>query len=189
MESVTYNKQQLRAHYLDRRAHLGFDYREQASQKICDFLQDLVRDKSKISGYYPIRNEVNILPLLMKLNSNDNNQQISLPSQSADGTFELRVWSNNQALRKNFFFNILEPEPGISQLMEPDVILIPLIAFDSKMNRLGYGYGCYDKILKNHPLALKVGCAFAIQAADYIPIEDHDIALDMVVTEQGVISK
>lgn len=67
-----------------------------------------------------------------------------------------------------------------------DCLIIPGVAFDRKGNRLGYGKGYYDKLLKNCS-APKIALAFAEQIVDDVPAEPHDIAMDLIVTDQGLI--
>lgn len=81
-------------------------------------------------------------------------------------------------------FGILEPLP-IAKQVQPNVVLVPMLAFDRAKHRLGYGGGYYDKFLHNLP-ALKIGVAFAAQEIEQVPAELHDIALDIIVTESGV---
>lgn len=70
-----------------------------------------------------------------------------------------------------------------------DLIVVPLLAFDESCHRIGYGGGWYDRFLASQPNALKVGVAFDVQLAESFPIEDHDIQLDMVITESSVFTK
>lgn len=70
-----------------------------------------------------------------------------------------------------------------------DVVIVPLLAFDSKLNRLGFGGGWYDRFLSVQPRAIKIGLAFNLQMADSVPTLPHDVALDMIVTETGSISR
>lgn len=67
-----------------------------------------------------------------------------------------------------------------------DVIIVPLVVFDKHCNRIGFGGGWYDRFLKSQPQALKIGFAFESQRASEIPVESHDIQLDMIITESTV---
>lgn len=68
-----------------------------------------------------------------------------------------------------------------------DLVLVPGIAFDKKGHRIGYGLGYYDKFLKKVPKAVKIGLCFDFQIVDEIPREEHDVAVDFVITEERVI--
>lgn len=67
-----------------------------------------------------------------------------------------------------------------------DMIIVPLVVFDEYCNRIGFGGGWYDRFLKSQPQALKIGFAFESQRASEIPVESHDIQLDMIITESTV---
>lgn len=70
-----------------------------------------------------------------------------------------------------------------------DVILVPLLGFDEKCQRLGRGTGWYDRFLAQQPKATKIGVAFDRQRVDFIPAEAHDEALDIIVTESATYSR
>ncbi|HRJ06447.1 MAG TPA: 5-formyltetrahydrofolate cyclo-ligase [Candidatus Saccharibacteria bacterium] len=70
-----------------------------------------------------------------------------------------------------------------------DVIIVPLVAFDDSCHRLGHGGGWYDRFLATQPNALKIGLAFDIQQVDILPVEEHDIPLDCIVTESRIIKR
>ena len=70
-----------------------------------------------------------------------------------------------------------------------DVVIVPLVAFDSSCHRLGHGGGWYDRFLATQPGAIKIGLAFDVQRTDRIPTEPHDIQLDYVVTESRTFTK
>jgi 5-formyltetrahydrofolate cyclo-ligase len=71
--------------------------------------------------------------------------------------------------------------------MVPDFLLIPLLAFDSGGRRLGYGGGFYDRTLAALPRRFRLGCGFAAQQVDAVPIGPYDMMLDAVATEQGIM--
>ena len=68
-----------------------------------------------------------------------------------------------------------------------DLVLVPGIVFDHEGHRIGYGFGHYDKFLRKVPKATKIGLAFDFQVVDKIPREMHDVPVDMVVTEKGIV--
>jgi isopentenyl-diphosphate delta-isomerase len=76
----------------------------------------------------------------------------------------------------------------VGQLDSQDLILIPLVAFDHRLGRLGNGKGYYDKFLHNTK-ALKVGLAYSWQQTDEVPMEKFDVYLDLVITEKGVMNR
>ena len=70
-----------------------------------------------------------------------------------------------------------------------DVILVPVLAFDSRCNRLGFGGGWYDRFLEYQTESLKIGLAFECQREAAVPTEKHDIGMDVIVTERRIIRK
>ena len=88
-------------------------------------------------------------------------------------------------------FGILEPKNTKKKVI-PDVIIVPLVAFDSKLNRIGYGRGYYDRILqkikKIKKKAIFLGIANSFQKCKSIPVNKHDFKLDYIFTERGIIS-
>ena len=97
-------------------------------------------------------------------------------------------WRKNEVLNVNEF-GILEPLK--SQEKVPDIMLIPMLAFDKNKYRLGYGKGFYDrylnKYLKKFKNILTVGVAFSFQRHHKLPINNNDVKLDFIVTEKGII--
>ena len=83
-------------------------------------------------------------------------------------------------------FGLLEPKTKIAAKQEPDLIIIPGLAFDKNGNRIGYGKGGYDNFLKNSK-AKRIALCFECQLVDKIPAEEHDQKMDIVVTEKRVL--
>lgn len=138
-----------------------------------------LKNPQHIAGYYPINSEVNPLPLLKYLAFNGH--KIGLPKIENNHLSFLR-WSFSDSLIKGCF-DILEPSSNTNFL--PDIILMPLLGFDSKGNRLGYGKGYYDNAitkLSNKKPLLKIGLAYDVQLVDLVPTEPHDQKLDWVIT-------
>ena len=88
-------------------------------------------------------------------------------------------------------FGILEPKNSIKEII-PDLIMVPLVAFDNRLNRIGYGKGYYDrnlrKINKIKKNAIFLGIAYSFQKCRKIPINSHDFKLDYIFTEKGIIN-
>jgi 5-formyltetrahydrofolate cyclo-ligase len=96
-------------------------------------------------------------------------------------------WSFKEPLNINKY-GIPEPESNI--LIYPDVLLVPLVAFDEKLNRLGYGGGFYDRLIKKlskKKKILKIGLALATQKIKKVPITNYDQKLDYIVTNKYII--
>ena len=85
------------------------------------------------------------------------------------------------------YFNIPEPKSNI-KLRTPDIIIVPGVAFSYEFERLGYGGGFYDTYLCDKDI-LKIAICFEFQMMDKLPVEEHDIKMDMIVTENNIYKK
>ena len=141
--------------------------------------------KKVVGGYYPINFEVDDLELLKKLEKNKFN--ISLPVIKKNFQMDFYKWSFSDLLKINKYGI---PEPGTLNIVYPDVILVPLVAFDKNLNRLGYGGGYYDRLIKRiskRKKIIKIGLALSVQEVDNVPINIHDQKLDYIVTNKHVV--
>ena len=84
-------------------------------------------------------------------------------------------------------FGLFQPHHEAPDLA-PDIILTPLLAFDSKLDRLGQGAGYYDRAFAQFPHALRIGVAWNVQCVDALPVDPWDMPLDAVITESGWIT-
>ena len=136
-----------------------------------------------VALYWPIREELDCKPLLTRLM--DSLQPVCLPVVLGDGQpLDMRLWEQGTPLYPSGFGTLAPSE--IAPRVEPDIVVMPLLGFDAKGTRLGYGGGYYDRTLaamSKRPLL--IGYAFAAQELPFIPREPHDLPLDMIVTEQG----
>ena len=136
-----------------------------------------------VSGYSPIRSEIDPVPLMRALAAQG--ARLALPAVMARGkSLAFRAWSPNDRLMLGPL-GILEPSPAAAELI-PDIMLVPLAAFDRLGHRIGYGAGHYDYTLA-HLRKVKaiaaIGLAFAAQEIEAVPALSHDVALDYVLTE------
>jgi 5-formyltetrahydrofolate cyclo-ligase len=140
-----------------------------------------------VAGYYPIRSEVDPRPLMRRLAALG--ARLALPAVGADGeTLTFRLWCEGDGLVAAAF-GLREPVAS-AEAVDPDVLVMPLAAFDGAGNRIGYGKGHYDRALARLDAAkprLAIGLAFACQRVDRVPAEAHDRPLDLVLTETGAI--
>ena len=141
-----------------------------------------------IGGYYPSNYEVNILKFLEK--ASQNKFKIALPVIRSSGRMSFRSWIFNEPLYVSAF-GTLEPL-STNKEMIPDLIMVPLVAFDRKLNRIGYGKGYYDRSLKNiskiKKNAIFLGIAYSFQKCQKIPTNKQDFKLDYIFTEKGIIN-
>jgi 5-formyltetrahydrofolate cyclo-ligase len=139
-----------------------------------------------VSGYSPIRSEIDPVPLMRSLVAKG--ARLALPVILARGkSLVFRTWSPGDRLMLGPL-GILEPSPAASELV-PDIMLVPLAAFDRAGHRIGYGAGHYDYTLAHLRKAkaiVAIGLAFAAQEVDAVPALPHDVALDYVLTDRQV---
>ena len=136
-----------------------------------------------VAGYWRIKDEMDCQPILVRLM--DGLQPVCLPVVVGDEQpLELRLWEQGAPLYEAGFGTLAPSE--LSPQVEPDVIIMPLLGFDKRGTRLGYGGGYYDRTLERLSRRPRlVGIAFAAQELDDIPREAHDVPLDIIITEAG----
>ena len=142
-------------------------------------------NKNIIGGYYPINFEIDDLVLLRKFEKNK--FKISLPVIKKNFQMDFYKWTFSSPLKVNKYGI---PEPEIKSIVYPDILLIPLVAFDKNLNRLGYGGGYYDRLierLSKKKKIIKIGLAFSIQKVDKVPTNVYDKKLDYVVTNKYIV--
>ena len=135
-----------------------------------------------IAGFWPMGAEIDIRPLLWALHARGHT--ILLPETPKRGNpLIFRTWRPGMTMIPERFGTFRPTGPvGV-----PDILLVPLLAFDRAGRRLGYGGGFYDRTLAALPHAHTVGIAFAAQELDEVPTTDHDAPLDAIATERGII--
>ena len=140
-----------------------------------------------VSGFMPMKSEINPVPLMKKLA--DEGARLALPVVAGrSNPLVMRVWNFGEPLGSGVW-GIREPESEAEEV-EPDVLLVPLLAFDRTGHRLGYGGGYYDLTiarLRARKAVIAVGVAYAAQEIADLPVTPRDAALDLVLTEREVI--
>ena len=142
-------------------------------------------NKKVIGGYYPVNFEADDLKLLKKFEKKMFN--ISLPVVKKNFQMDFYKWSFLDPLKINKYGI---PEPETKNIVYPDVILIPIVAFDRNLNRLGYGGGYYDRLiakLSKKKKIIKIGLALSVQKIDKVPINIYDQKLDYIVTNKYTV--
>jgi len=138
-----------------------------------------------IGGYYPYNNELNCFEILK--NFENRRYLITLPKIKKNFQMDFFEWTFEEPLIINKYGI---PEPTSNKLKYPDIMLVPLLAFDNNLNRVGYGGGFYDryikKIKKKKNLIL-IGLAYSFQKVKKVPINKHDMKLNFIVTEKNIV--
>jgi 5-formyltetrahydrofolate cyclo-ligase len=140
-----------------------------------------------VSGFMPLKTEINPLPVLRKLASAG--AQLALPAIAGRGQpLTMRAFAFGDELASGQW-GIREPKPDAPEVA-PDILLVPLLAFDRNGHRIGYGAGYYDmtiaKLRAMKPV-IAAGIAFAAQEIEEVPVTARDARLDLVLTEREVI--
>lgn len=140
-------------------------------------------DGATVSGYWPIADELDIRPLLTALH--EAGHRIVLPVTPRRGNpLTFRLWRPGDRLEAEPF-GTFRP---VGEERVPDFLLVPLLAFDRRGYRVGYGAGFYDRTLAGLPHRLALGVAFAAQEVDEVPAGPTDIALNAIATETELIT-
>ncbi|MDJ0942505.1 MAG: 5-formyltetrahydrofolate cyclo-ligase [Kiloniellales bacterium] len=164
--------------------------RESAAAEVCRRLLDalVIPAEARVSGYWPLRDELDPRPVLEALAARG--RRLCLPVVVESGAaLVFRSWRPDAALEPAVFGTRV-PGPDCPSV-EPDILLVPLLAFDRRGRRLGYGGGFYDRTLaalRGRRPVLAIGLAFAAQEVEEVPVEAGDEALDRIVTEREVIA-
>lgn len=181
-------KAQLRAERLAARDAIPGESRIEKSLAMAETGGNLIdfEPGEDISGFFPIRSEVDVRPLMQRLR--EKGAKLSVPVVLDRETIVFRELLPGAPMVSTGFGTF---GPGAdARPVDPDVMLVPLAAFDRAGHRIGYGAGYYDRAISRlHARGKRprlIGVAFDCQEVDIIPAEDHDIALDAILTESGL---
>lgn len=181
-------KDALRDRMLKKRAALKPIERQIASRAIISHILLHIPAGATVAGYSAIRDEVDIATLLKVLAEKGNKICLPVVTQK-EAALTFRAWAPGDVMVKGSY-GIMEPQQNAKPLT-PDILLVPLVAFDNACHRLGYGAGYYDRTIevlkKTNPKLKTMGIAYALQKVDKIPASKHDQKLSIVVTETGVV--
>ena len=144
---------------------------------------NLLKNK-KIGAYFPINYEIDCLEILKQLEKSGH--KISLPVTKEKNKMDFFEWSLKEPL---LIGKIGIPEPYSKKKVYPDILLVPLVAFNKYKSRLGYGGGYYDRYIqkiKKIKKILTIGMAFSFQEVRKLPINEHDKKLDYIFKENYI---
>ena len=153
--------------------------------KIFKEIKKNISKEKIIGGYYPVNFEIDILEFLNKLKAKG--LQISLPVIKKKNEMDFYSWSTKNLLKLNKYGI---PEPEQIKKVFPDIIFVPLVAFDKKLYRIGYGGGYYDRYIEkisNKKKIFKIGIAHSCQKINKVPTNKYDKKLDIIITEKYVL--
>jgi 5-formyltetrahydrofolate cyclo-ligase len=188
MSEVQTAKTELRREMIARRDALPADVRSAVAEAIAARPSPVAAAPGAIvSGFMPMKGEINPLPLMKKFSGRG--ARLALPVIAGRGRpLVMRAWNFGEPLVSGVW-GIREPPPQAAEV-EPDIVLVPLVAFDRAGRRLGYGGGYYDltitRLRARKPI-VAMGIAYAVQEIAAVPAAPHDAALDLVLTEREII--
>jgi 5-formyltetrahydrofolate cyclo-ligase len=186
--SIEGAKAVLRREALARRDALPRELRAAAAEAIAARpFPAAIKPGAVVSGFMPMKSEINPLPLLRKLA--DAGAALALPVVAGKGKpLIMRAWSVGEPLASGVW-GIREPKPDAPEVF-PDILIVPLLAFDRRGHRIGYGAGYFDMTitaLRARKPVVAAGIAFAAQEIAEVPTTPRDARLDLVLTEREVI--
>ena len=187
-DSISELKSVIRKDALMRRDALPGAERAQAAEAIATRAFPItVQPGTIVSGFSPLKTEINPIPLMRKLAAAG--AQLTLPVVAGKGKpLIMRAWSFGEPLNSGVW-GIREPTADAAEVA-PDILLVPLLAFDRRGHRVGYGAGYYDMTIAKFRAVkpiIAVGIAYAAQEIPAVPVTERDARLDLVLTEREAI--
>lgn len=193
MASPESSKAEIRSSALRRRDALSPSTRQEYSRAILSRIlaMDVFRRAQTVMAYSSFGSEIDTSPLLLAVL--EYGKTLLLPKVNRDaGALEVYEVKNIESDLRAGVWGILEPVPENCACRAPSeqaLILVPGLAFDRDGGRIGYGRGYYDKFLVScrgvSPFPHAIAAAFEVQVVDAVPMEPHDVRIDMLVTEAG----
>jgi 5-formyltetrahydrofolate cyclo-ligase len=181
------SKSALRQSFMERRLQLLPNDRVSAAEAVsAAFFQNVpLKAETVVAGYWPIKAELDALLLMRALLGKGH--KCALPHVTGEGAPLLfRNWDENTPMVTGKYGLT---EPANHETLLPDIILVPVLAFDATGHRLGYGMGFYDRTLarlkKQKPIRA-IGLAYEMQLYNGLPVEANDVKMDMIITDRNV---
>jgi len=186
MDKAVLDKAELRRSMLKKRLMIEPSDAAEMSRAITRKLLELdrIQNASCVMAYCSYKNEPDLMGLVHALL--DMVKRVALPYVTGDDSM-IAVEYNYESVMKSNLFGI--PEPVIrneSEKVEPDVVLVPGVAFCANLNRIGYGSGSFDRFLRDSD-AFKIGICYDMQVVPSIKAQPYDVRMDMIVTERRIL--
>ena len=178
------NKHEIRKKILKIRKRKNYNNSNFSFKYILKILKKKKIQGKVVGGYYPYNYEVDVMKILN--NFEKKKYLISLPKIKKNYKMNFFNWSFKEPLMINKYGI---PEPTSNKIIYPSIFLVPLVAYDEKLYRIGYGGGYYDRYLKKirkRKKFITIGLAYSFQKVKKIPIKEHDMKLDFVITEKNI---
>ena len=184
-EVLAVTKNEIRALMRSARRALGAEERWELSRRACVALLDTAEYKNAASVmlYCPIGNEVDTALIAERAFADGKRVLYPVTDEASGRMTAIEVTKDSEFVRGGF--GIREPR-GEAYAGDIDLVIVPGVAFDREGGRLGFGKGCYDGFLAGID-AVKIGLCYDLQLTDGLPTEEHDVRMDMIVTENEII--
>src|SRR6476469_5121985 len=167
-------------------ANLSLAERCAAATRVAETVLPLLDGAGTVAIYLPIGAEVDVLPLIAALEARA--VALALPYyQGLRAAPKFLAWKPGDALVSGPM-GLRQPDPETAAPVDPEAFVVPLLAFDPSRARLGYGAGYYDRAFAAWPKAKRIGVAWPCQQLPLVPIDDWDVPLHAVATENGVVA-
>ncbi len=179
-------KNQIRKQNKEKRRAMSKDEaREKSSAAARAFTEwDIYKNSKQIMVYLPLGNETDTKDVVLAA-FRDGKRLVLPVTDAKTGIITPCIYEKDTKLIKGAF-SVSEPASIVpADMSKTDVVLVPGIAFDKSGNRVGFGKGCYDRLLKD-ATAIKVGYCYDFQVCDEIPACEYDVKMDFLVTENGI---
>ncbi len=175
-------KGELRKFYLSKRNNIPPEIKKERDAAICEIIaqSDMYRSCGTLFVYYPVRGEIDLLPLLHR--ARHEGKSVALPVLRGDEMFFCRFDGKTREGKYGI------PEPT-GDIVSPDgrtLCIVPGLAYDSAGYRLGYGGGYYDRFLCNFS-GMAIGAFYSDFYAEKLPHDDYDVPLNCIITEKGML--
>lgn len=184
---MTVRKKELRLHIKRLKNEQNQKVWEEISDKIFEQIEqtDAFKNASTILSYWSMSDEVITHKTVERWSKY---KKVYLPVVKGSD-LELVRFEGKEKMKPESVYGILEPTSHEKvEIKDIQLVIVPGVAFDTSCNRMGRGKGYYDRLLSESN-AVKIGVAFSFQVVDEVPVEPHDIPLDMVATESTIIQR
>lgn len=175
-------KEKVRNECLDKRNDLTKEEVDKYSSIIFDKVKPYLKH-DLIAVYHSYGKEVQTIDIINEILMN---KKVAIPVTQGMGKMNFYLADKNTTYKKSFYGI---KEPVSSEMIDPkdiDVIIIPLVGFDELKQRIGHGMAYYDRYLARCSKAIKIGLAFECQKVHHIAVDEHDIPLDLIITEKQI---
>ena len=181
------SKSELRQYFKQLRRAMAYDDVLNKSKIMCDILlnTDIYKNANNIMLYMPLGNEADTSRIIHR--AYVDGKKVAFPLTDSDSGVITPVYVDVDTAFAKGAFSVMEPEKyTIANISDVDVVVVPGIVFDANGHRIGFGKGCYDRLLREYQ-GVKLGFCYSSQICDDIPSDEYDICMDYIITENGFV--